>query len=221
MNRTYNIWIFIISALSLFFALLLEFHRMGSFDTLAIQEIAPYGDIVFSIAGGLLFLLGAFRSYRKWSGMNVVNQLDRFQFNSVISKYRKKLVVSINLMEMISFFLIAIAFMVFYSKAFYIPVIFFVFIADMMANTWLGTKGKKYRIGMTNKAIISADREVVLIYFKGLKHISIQRDLMYFEYVNDLVLTLPLSSIPPEERGDFVFGLRQRIDEKKVFFSGF
>ncbi len=220
MNRTYNIWIFIVSLLSLLYALLLEFHRLGSFDTVGIQKSAEYKNIVFLIAGGFILLLGAFRSYRRWSGTIVVNQIDRFAFNTPISQFRRKLVVSINLMEMLVFSLIAIAFIWLYSKAFYIPLIFFLFVIDLIVNTLAGTKGKKYRIGMTNKAIISTDREVVLIYFKGLKHISIQRDLMYFEYVNDLVLTLPISSVPQDQREDFILTLKQKIDQKKVFFSG-
>lgn len=206
---------------ALFYALLLEFNRLGTFDTSLIQKTYPYKELIFSTVAGLIFLLGAFRSYRKWSGLNVVNQINRFQFNTANSQYRNKLVVSINLIEVFSFLFLAIAFMVFYNKAFYLPIIFFVFIIDSLLNTWEGTKGKRYRIGMTNKAIISADREVVIIYFKGLKHVSKQNDLMFFEYVNDLVLTLPLSSIPPEKQGEFVERLRTVVDEKKVYFSGF
>lgn len=221
MNRIYNIWIFIISIFGLFYSLLLEFHRLGSFDTVLIQKSAHYKDQIFAIAAVLIFLLGALRSYRKWSGTSVVNQIDRFQFNTPISQYRRKLVISINLMEILSFTLIAIAFMVFYSKAFYLPLIFFIFVADFIVNSLVGAKGKKYRIGMTKKAIISSDREVVTIYFQGLKHVSIQRDLIFFEYINDLVLTLPLSSIPLDKQSEFLKRLKDSVDEKKVFFSGF
>ena len=192
----------------------------GVFD-LQMHDEFQYTDLVFGIAAGLIFLIGALRSSRKWSGIRILNQVDRFQFNSVISEERKQRVILNNSIEIIGFFLIGLVFAVFSKDAIFITLIFVVFIFDAIINTLRGLLSKKYRVGMTKKAIVSVDREVYAIYFKGLKRISIQKDLLFFEYINDLVLDFPLSNVPPERQEEFMLLLRKNVDETKVYFSGF
>jgi hypothetical protein len=222
MNKIYNTWIFIISLLTLPFAFAVGLNEVfGIFGLKIHGDRFEYKDLVFGISAGLIFLLGALRSSRKWSGIRVVNQVDRFQFNTVISNERKQRVILNNSMEIIGFFLIGLVFIIFSKDAVFISLIFVIFIIDAVVNTLRGLLGKKYRVGMTKKAIVSVDREVIAIYFKGLKRISIQKDLLFFEYINDLVLDFPLSNIPPERQEEFMHILRLNVDETKVYFSGF
>src|SRR5690554_206208 len=221
MNKVYNIWIFIISLFTMPFAFAVGINEVyGVFD-LRMHDEFEYTQLVFGISGGLILLLGLMRSSRKWSGIRVVNQIDRFQFNTAISQERKQRVILNNGIEIVGFFLIAVVFTVFSKDAVFISLIFVIFIIDSVVNTIRGLTGKKYRVGMTKKAIVSVDREVITIYFKGLKHISIDKEQLYFEYINDLVLDFPLSNIPTEKQEEFMRLLRNNVDETKVYFSGF
>jgi|SRR5690554_1080721 len=221
MNKIYNIWIFIISLLTMPFAFAVGINEVyGVFD-LQMHDEFQYTELVFGIAGGLIFLLGAMRSSRRWSGVRIVNQVERFQFNTAISVERKQRVILNNSIEILGFFLIGVVFIIFSKEAVFISLIFVIFIIDAVVNTLRGVFGKKYRVGMTKKAIVSVDREVIAIYFKGLKRISIQKDLLFFEYINDLVLDFSLSNIPPEKQEEFMLLLRKNVDETKVYFSGF
>ena len=223
MNKIYNTWIFIISLLTLPFAFAVGLNEVfGIFGLKIHGDQFEYKELVFGIAAGLIFLLGVTRSSRKWSGVKIVNQVDRFQFNTVISKERTQRVLLNNSIEILGFFLIGMVFIIFSKDAVFITLIFLIFIIDSIINTLRGVLGNKYRVGMTNKAIVSVDREVVAIYFKGLKRISITKDQLFFEYNNnDLVLDFQLNTIPLEKQEEFMRYLRMNVDETKVYFSGF
>lgn len=222
MNRIYNTWIFIISLLTIPFAYLVGINQLyGAFGANTTRIAMQYQDIVFGVAGVLVFLIGTFRSSRKWGGIRIVNKIKRFQFSSEISEERTKRVVVVNMLEMVAFFFIAVILVVFCIHAVYVSLIYIVFIADFIWNTFRGVVGKKYRVGMTKKAIVAVDREVIPIYFKGLKRITKERDMLYFEYVNDLVLDFQLTTVPNEKQEEFIQLLRKNVDDSKVFFSGF
>src|SRR5690554_7550263 len=94
MNKIYNTWIFIISLLTLPFAFAVGLNEVfGIFGMKIHGDQFEYKNLVFGLSGGLIFVIGAMRSSRKWSGIKIVNQLDRFQFNTVISDERKERVI--------------------------------------------------------------------------------------------------------------------------------
>lgn len=222
MNRIYNTWIFIISMLTIPFAFLVGINQIyGAFGANTTRIAMQYQDIVFGIAGVLIFMIGAFRSSRKWSGIRIVNQIDRYQFTTPISKERKERVITINLIEILGFFLLGLVLVIFSIDAIYIALIFCIFIIDSFLNTLRGIYAKKYRVGMTRKAIVSVDREVIPIYFKGLKKITLEQGILYFEYVNDLVIDLQLATIPEDKIKTFLNLLRKNVDDSQVYFSGF
>ncbi|HLW40701.1 MAG TPA: hypothetical protein VKX31_09925 [Brumimicrobium sp.] len=222
MNKIYNSWVFIASILALLYAFF-----ASMYDTFGIfVKIAPFierlhKEYVFGFTALFIFLLNARRSYKKWTGMAVVNKTNRFLFNTPISKDRKKTVILYNTLEIFTFLILGIGFVLLSLDATIITLVFFLVITDMGINFFLGINSKKYRIGMTKKAIVTADREVLPIYFKGLKRITKQGIRLYFEYVNDLVLDINIESIPPEKQEEFINLLRETVDEKKVYFSGF
>lgn len=223
MNKIYNTWIFIISLLTLPFAFAVGLNEVfGIFGLKIHGEQFEYKELVFGIAAGLIFVIGAARSSKKWSGIKIVNQTDRFQFNSVISNDRKQRVLLNNSLEILGFFLIGLVFTIFSKDAIFISLIFFIFIVDSVINTIRGMLGKKYRVGMTKKAIVAVDREVIAIYFKGLKRISIEKSQLFFEYNNsELVLDFQLDTIPFEKQEEFMRLLRENVDSSRVYFSGF
>src|SRR5690554_6912362 len=102
MNKIYNTWIFIISLLTLPFAFAVGLNEVfGIFEMKIYGDQFEYNNVVFGVAKGLSFVIGAKRSSRKWSGIIIVIQLDSFQFNTVISNERKESMILNNGIEII------------------------------------------------------------------------------------------------------------------------
>jgi len=222
MNRIYNVWIFILSLATLPFAFAVGLNKdFGLFGITIPGEEFQHKELVFGLSAGLILFLGARRAFKRWGGIRVLKQRKRFQFSSIISPERSKFVVMNNIIEMIFYLLIALVFVYFSREAVLVILVLVILSIDTLINTIFGVAQQKYRIGMTKKAIVSADREIKAIYFKGLKRITKHENMLFFEYINDLVLELPISSIPESRRVEFMELLRSNIDDKKVFYSGF
>src|SRR5690554_4763333 len=183
MNKIYNTWIFIISLLTLPFAFAVGLNEVfGIFGMKIHGDQFEYKNLVFGLSGGLIFVIGAMRSSRKWSGIKIVNQLDRFQFNTVISDERKERVILNNGIEIIGFFLIGLVFFIFSKDAIYISLIFVIFNPDSINNTNRCLVNKKDRNGKTPKTKGSGYPEVKAIYFKGFKPNPNSKRQPLFEY---------------------------------------
>jgi hypothetical protein len=95
--------------------------------------------------------------------------------------------------------------------------VFLAFGLDSLVFTLIGRN--KYRVGLSSKAILVADREIILIYFVGLRKVAIQQQTVYFDYINNLQLTFPLDCIEEQNKHDFFEALHTVIDKDRVFFS--
>lgn len=223
MNKSYNIGIFLVSILTLTYAYLVSVRiTYGGFEDLVfLNYTQEYNEYIYAVAAGLILLFGGSRAARKWSGIKIVNRIDKFTFSKPISKERKDLVRVHSLTEIIGYILLGSLFISFSEQAIIISIVFLLLILDSILNLFLGIWKGKYRIGLTRKAVLQVDREVKPIYFKGLKRISRVQDEIFFEYVNDLVLDMQLSTIPEENRDEFLHVLKETVDESKVYYSGF
>jgi hypothetical protein len=222
MNRVFNIWILIITVLTFPFAIAVGKNLDFSLFGVSIQgEEFIYKELVFSISAGLIFLLGAIRSSRKWLGMRVVQQVKRFKFSTPVSEQRKKRVLLYNSIEIIFYLVFAAGLIYFSMSALFVALVFIILALDSLINTILGVKGKRYRLGLTKKAVVMADRETKAIYFNGLKKISKHQQTLYFEYVNGLVLHFPTNLLPDEEWSDFASSLKEQVSPEKVYYTGF
>jgi hypothetical protein len=76
-----------------------------------------------------------------------------------------------------------------------------------------------FRIGLSSKALIVADREVTLLYFNGLRKVTIHQSSIYFDYIKGLQLSFPLDCIPEDRMDEFFQELEGSINKDKVFFS--
>lgn len=222
MNRIFNSWIFIFAIVGLVYAFFASMYEsFGIFHK--VQSVIKDGqkEYVYITIAILIFAIGTWRSSKKWSGIRIIKQVQRYQFNTVISKKRKKQVLLNNFLETIAYLFFTIAYAVLDIDASILSLVFLIIIIDSLLNLTRGINGKKYRVGMTNRAIVTVDREVKVIYFKGLTQVTLQNGRLYFEYVNDLVLDLEMSNIPTEQHTEFINTLRTVVDETKVYFSGF
>ncbi len=176
-------------------------------------------DEVFLGLGILILLINLRRSIRRWMGMRIVNQIKKFKWNVPMSAERKKRVQVYTLMEVFVFTSLAYGLYWVSSEA-WMPALGFLFGAlDGFLFTIIGSRGDRFRIGVTSKAIVSGDRDVALVYFQGLRKISIHQDSIYFDYIKKLQLSIPLDCIDASERESFFKTVEDQIDLNRVFVT--
>ncbi|MFN6014296.1 MAG: hypothetical protein ACK47F_06380, partial [Flavobacteriales bacterium] len=159
------------------------------------------------------------RSVRRWMGMRLTNQVNKFKWNEPMSSERKKRVVVYTLMEALVMGCVGTALYQVAQEAFIPSSAFWFGTADNLVFLIVGSTGNRFRGGITSKAVIIADRDVSLIYFRGLRKVSIQQDSIYFDYIKGLQLSFPMDCIPPSKKDEFFEILEQQIDRDKVFVT--
>ena len=69
------------------------------------------------------------------------------------------------------------------------------FLVGALDNFVLALAKSAYRVGLSSKALIVSDREVIVLYFTGLRKVSIHQQTVFFDYIKDLQLSFPLDCI--------------------------
>ncbi|MFN5845139.1 MAG: hypothetical protein ACK46O_05445 [Flavobacteriia bacterium] len=173
----------------------------------------------FMALGIILLVINVRRSVRRWMGMRLTNQVNKFKWNEPMSSERKKRVVVYTLMEALVMGCVGTALYQVAQEAFIPSSAFWFGTADNLVFLIVGSTGNRFRGGITSKAVIIADRDVSLIYFSGLRKVSIQQDSIYFDYIKGLQLSFPMDCIPPSKKDEFFEILEQQIDRDKVFVT--
>lgn len=177
----------------------------------------PYQDILFGACFGWLFFIVFRRSMKRWTGMRLVNQLEKFVWNQPISKNRKQRVITYNLLETLVFTSLAIGTYLLCPQGWLISLGYGIGCIDNLVFTVLGSSKNLWRIGITKKAVLLADRDVRVAYFYGLRKISFAQETLFFDYIKDLHLHLPLTAV--EDQKSFFAHLANCIDEEKVYWD--
>lgn len=179
----------------------------------------PHREEIFLGLGLLILIVNVRRSIRRWMGMRIVSKQMKFKWNAPVSKTRKRRIITYTILEVLVMTFVGVALYIVTPQAWF-PAIAFIFGAvDNIIFATVGLSGNHYRIGLSSKALIVADREVILLYFKGLRKISVQQQSIYFDYIKGLQLTFPSDCIQDEHRAEFFKLLEEQIDEDRVFFS--
>ncbi|PWL24473.1 MAG: hypothetical protein DCO96_13410 [Fluviicola sp. XM-24bin1] len=215
MNRFINAVLLFFTLITAFVAIYVGFDLpFGILKTTGAD--IPYVDYVFHGLGLFLFIIVLRRSYRRWMAIRIVSRLDKFKWNKPVSKERKVRVIIYNILE---FFVYVFAGSTLYwlTDRAWAPVAALLFAA--LDNLILTALNKTYRVGLTSKAVIVADREVVVLYFTGLRKVSLHQQTVYFDYIKDLQLSFPTNCLLEEQRSEFFDTLEQQVDRDKVYFS--
>ena len=178
----------------------------------------PYKDYIFLGMGMLILIVIIRRSIRRWMGMRIVNQVKKFKWNAEVSKERKSRVRVYLLLEALVMTFVGVALYEVCETALAPGIAFLIGALDSIIFAIAGRNGK-YRVGISSKAVIVADREVILLYFTGLRKISAHQQTTYFDYIKGLQLSFPTDCIQEEEREEFLKVLEEQIDPDRVFFS--
>lgn len=214
MNRFINAMVLFFTLQAVVFAIYVGFDLpIGFLRTTG--AYLRYIDEVFIGYGIVLFMLVFRRAYRRWMALRIVNHTEKFIWNMPVSSSRKKRIVTYSLLETAVYTFGALG-LYFLTELSWIPASVLLFGAlDTFVLTWLT---RYYRVALSSKAIIVADREVVVVYFTGLRKITVHQQTIYFDYIKDLQLSFPLNCIAEEHRSDFFSALRAQMDPEKVYF---
>ena len=152
-------------------------------------------------------------------GMYIVNRKNKFRWNTEVSKERRQRVVAYNLLEGFVMGSVGLGLYMATPQAWFPAVALLFCTVDNLVFTIIGITGHRFRAGVTSKAVILADRDVQLLYFIGLRKVSIHQQSIYFDYIKGLQLNIPVDSIPEEKRSEFFAAIEGVVDKDKVFFS--
>lgn len=217
MNRSINILLGVVLFPTMLVTIYVGFDLPIEFLKVSGNQL-PYKEEILMGLGLLILTLILRRSARRWTGMRIVNQTTRFKWNNIVSSERKSRVQTYLGLEALVMFCMALALYTVSPKAFIPAIAFLLGAVDSIVFSLVGSRNK-YRVGLSSKALIVADREVTFLYFTGLRKISMHQQTIYFDYIKDLQLSFPADCIPTENRQEFYKILQEQVDPERVFFS--
>lgn len=179
----------------------------------------PYRFEIFLGFGILYYVILVRRSVKRWMGVHMVSQVARFTWNEPMGEDRKKQVFLYQTLEAAIMTLAAYAIYKVCPEAWLPASALVVGAIDNMIFLLAGKSKNMYRIGLTSKALVVADRDVKVLYLSGLRKVTIQQQTVFFDYIKDLQMTFPLTCIQDKDKTAFKNKLEAQLDRDKVFFS--
>jgi hypothetical protein len=200
----------------MFFSVFVRFDLpLEMFKTTAGQ--LPYRFELFLGFGLMLLVISVRRTIRRWVGIRMVNQTNKFKWSGKISVARKQRVIVYTIIESAVLVLFGLAFIGLTREAWFPAVVMVFFGLEGIVYLMINAKNK-FRVGLSSKAILTVDREVILLYMEGLRKVSVSQQTIYFDYIQDLQLSFPTDCIEENERADFFENLKQSVNRDKVLF---
>jgi len=216
MNRITNAFILVLLFPLMILSIFISFDLpLGIFKSSGAQ--LPYGSEIilgFTILIAILFIN---RSVKRWMALHTVSKKNQFAFNTLLSAERKKRVIAYGWLESLVYCFIGMALAVLTLKALPPAILFIFFGIEGLVFVLLGSR--RFAIGLSSKAIIVADREVSVIYYTGLRKVSIGQQTLYFDYLQSLQLSFPMDAVPVEQRSTFLTYLERMVDPNKVLIQ--
>lgn len=176
----------------------------------------PYKEAILLGFGLAIFVVIMRRSIRRWMGIRIVSKVKKFKWNAQVSQARKSRVRMYLTMESVVMISMATGLYLITEFAMAPAMAFFIGAFD---NIIFSLIPNQYRIGISSKALIIADREVILIYFTGLRKVSAHQQSTYFDYIKGLQLAFPTNCVDDKDKGKFFEVLEEQLDTDRVFFS--
>jgi len=216
MNRAINILLLVVSFPVMAFTIIVGFDLPIEFLHTTGEQL-PNRDVVFIVLAAILLVLILRRSASRWVGVGMTRKPERFIWCVEIGRERKKQVRMYLIIESITAFVFAYATYTITPQAWVVSLVYGLLFLDqliflLIAMPW-------FRVGVTHKAVVVADREVKVLYFSGLRRIESHQQTIYFEYIEDLQLFFPTNCIPEGQYGKFRETLETRVNRDKVYFS--
>lgn len=216
MNRAINILLLVVSFPTLAFIIFVGFDLPIEFlHTTAAQ--LPYRDEIIAGCAIVLLVLILRRSASRWVGVSMTRRPERFIWHTDIGVERKKQVRMYLVIEAITALVFAFATYTITSEAWAVSLVYLLLFLDQLV--FLLVAPPWFRVGVTQKAVVVADRELRVLYFSGLRRIESHQQTVYFEYIEDLQLFFPTNCIPEGKYGEFRAALETRLNRDRVYFD--
>lgn len=218
MNKFFNVLLLLVFFPTMLLAIIVGFDiPLTSLHTSGANLM--YRREAFLVLGIFLLFITIRRSVRRWVALRLVNQLPKYKWNTAVSTSRIQRIYTYNSLEAVV--MLTAGYGVYYlTEEAWMPFVSLVIGAlDTLFFAFYGAAAKKFRVGITTKALLAGDRDVALIYFKGLRRVSVQQQTIFFDFKDDLHLRFPLDLIPEEKRSEFFKELKSCVDETKVYFQ--
>jgi hypothetical protein len=216
MNSFINLLLLVVTLPTMLMSIFVGFDLPVEFLGVSGARI-PYRFHVFLGLGMVLLIIGLWRVVRRWMGIRMTKQIKKFKWNQTISNSRKQRVVTYTLLESLVFLSLAFGYYYLTEDAWF-PALAMLFLSVESLLFLLLNAKNNFRIGLTSKAILASDREIILIYLKGLRQVSISQQTVYFDYIENLQLSFPTDCIPKESRTEFFDLLKGQLDNNRVLF---
>ncbi len=218
MNRSINVLLVFLLIPTMLVTIIVGFDLPLTFLKTTGAEM-PYREEVFLGFGLVILMINLRRSIRRWVGISMVSKVAKFKWNQPVSATRRKRVFTYLILEILVMAFVAVALYVVSPQA-WMPAIGFLFGAfDNVIFSIVGISKNSYRVGLSSKALVIADREVIVLYFNGLRKVSQQQQSIYFDYIKGLQMDFPTDCIQEEHRAEFFKLLEAQMDPERVYFS--
>ena len=179
----------------------------------------PFRFEIFLTIGILFFVIILRRSTKRWMGVKMVSQTEKYKWNEAMSSERKNRVYLYQSLESALMLFAAISFYTVCKDA-WLPATAVMFgTIDNLLFLFMGKFKNIYRVGLTSKAIVVADRDVIVLYYTGLRKVTMHQQTIFFDYIRDLQISFPINCIDEKNRTNFKNNLEAQLDRDKVFFS--
>lgn len=218
MNRFINALLLFFLFPTMLFAIFIGFDIPIDFLKTSGSHLKYHSEILLAF-GLILFIITLKRTIRRWMGVKLVNQIAKFTWNKPVSNARNKRVQVYTYTE--AFVLLSVGIVLYQvtHEAWLAALAFVIGAIDNVIFTWVGVSKSLFRAGITSKAIIVADRDVSLIYFTGLRKISIHQQTIFFDYIQGLQLSIPTDCIESHAKDEFFTTLTNLLDTNKIFIT--
>lgn len=216
MNSFINLLLLVLSFPTLLFSVFVGFDLPIDFLNTTGKRL-PYSNEVYLVLGLILLIIGLRRSVRRWMGVAMVKQVGKFVWNAPISKERRTRVFVYNSIEGVVFLSLAFAHWFLTPSALFVLLVYLILALDSFI--FIVVNPSNFRVGLSSKAILVADREVLLIYLNGLRKVSVSQQTIYFDYTENLQLSFPLDCIEEQQKAIFFTALEGQIDRNRVLFQ--
>ena len=173
---------------------------------------------VFLGLGMVYAIISLRRSVRRWMGVFMTANTSKYAWNGTISRERKQRVILYTSIESIVLFFLALSYYYVTDQAIFISSVLVFFALESMIFLLANVKNN-FRVGITSKAVLVSDREIILIYLAGLRKVSVSQQTVYFDYIQDLQLSFPIDCVEKTERSAFFTSLEAQLDPNRVLFQ--
>jgi hypothetical protein len=216
MNRAINILLLVVSFPTLAFTILVAFDLPVDFLRTTGAQL-PFRDVIFICLATVSLLLLLRRSVHRWVGVGMTRKPERFIWCTEVGTERKKQARLYLIIEACVALCYALVTYRLTAEAWPVSLVYGLLFLDQLAFLFIATPW--FRVGITHKAVVVADREVKVLYFSGLRRVELHQQTIYFEYIEDLQLFFPQNCVPEGQYTSFREALESRVNRDKVYFS--